>query len=226
MSLQALAPDLWIAEGPHRMLGLHLGTRMTIVRLPGGKLWLHSPIALSAELITEIGALGEIAHIVCPNSFHHMYAGPACAAFPGAKLYGPAPLQKKRSDLHFDMTLSETAPDSWQGALLPLSIRGCLLNETVFFHAASRTLITSDLIENFTHCDHGFTKAYLRLGGVFGKPGWHPLLRAVYYKRAEARADVEKILALPIERLVIAHGDIVTSDPKAAIRNGLRWLLK
>jgi hypothetical protein len=167
-----------------------------------------------------------VAHIVCPNSFHHLYAGPALAAFPGARLYGPAALQKKRSDLHFDATLSETAPESWQGTLQALAIRGCLLNETVFFHAASGTLITSDLIENFTHCEHGFTRAYLKLGGVFGKPGWHPLLRTVYYKRADARQDIERILALPVERLVIAHGDIVTTDPKGAIREGLRWLLK
>ncbi len=226
MSLQALAPDLWIADGPHSMLGLHLGTRMTSVRLPDGKLWLHSPIALSPDLIGKIRELGEVGHIVCPNSFHHVYAGPACAAFPGAKLYGPPQLQKKRPDLHFDTTLSEIAPVSWQGALEPITIRGSLLNETVFIHAATKTLIASDLIENFTHCEHGFTRAYLKLGGVFGKPGWHPLLRMVYYRRAEARGDIERILGLPIERLIIAHGDIVAADPKAAIREGLRWLLK
>lgn len=226
MNLQALAPDLWIADGPHRMLGLHLGSRMTIVRLPDGKLWLHSPIALADALIAEIRALGEVGHIVCPNSFHHVYAGAACAAFPGARLHGPAALRKKRKDLRFDEILTATPPAGWGGALQPLAIHGCLLNETVFFHAASGTLITSDLIENFTHCEHGLTRGYLKLGGVFGRPGWHPLLRAVYYRRGEARADIERILALPIERLVIAHGDIVTADPKAAIRGGLAWLLK
>jgi hypothetical protein len=226
MSLQALASDLWMADSPHRMLGLHLGTRMTIVRLPDRKLWLHSPISLSPELIAEISGLGEVGHIVCPNAFHHMYAGAAREAFPKAKLYGPQQLQKKRSDLRFDTTLSDTAPESWQGALQPITIPGSMLYETVFFHAASKTLISSDLIENFTHCEHGFTKAYLRLGGVLGKPGWHPLLRAVYFNRKAARASIDGILALPIERLIIAHGDIVETNAKQAIRDGLQWLLK
>src|SRR3569833_2662503 len=128
---------------------------MTVVRLSGGKLWLHSPIAMSPGLISELSALGGVAHIICYNAFHHMYAGPACAAFPKAQLYGPAQLKKKRRDLHFDAELSESPPASWQGVLQPLAIRGSLLRAAVFYHRPSRTLITSDLMESFTRCDRG-----------------------------------------------------------------------
>lgn len=46
MSLVELAPDLWVATQPLRFLGLEVGSRMTVVRLPSQKLVLISPIEL------------------------------------------------------------------------------------------------------------------------------------------------------------------------------------
>jgi hypothetical protein len=45
-----LDEGLWVAAAPLSFLGLHLGTRMTVVRLAGGELWVHSPIAATPEL--------------------------------------------------------------------------------------------------------------------------------------------------------------------------------
>ena len=72
--LRQLAPDLWIAEQPLRFLGLELGARMTVVRLPGSRLLLHSPIARSRELAAEVERLGSPTYLVAPNRFHHLYA--------------------------------------------------------------------------------------------------------------------------------------------------------
>ena len=47
--MQQLHSDLWIADTPLRFLGLEVGARMTVVRLPGPKLLLHSPIAATAD---------------------------------------------------------------------------------------------------------------------------------------------------------------------------------
>ena len=48
--LQELAENIWVAAAPQRFLGLQIGTRMTIVRYNGGKLFLHSPVPLTQEL--------------------------------------------------------------------------------------------------------------------------------------------------------------------------------
>ena len=48
--MQQLHSDLWVTESPLRFLGLEIGARMTVVRLPGPKLLLHSPIAASPDL--------------------------------------------------------------------------------------------------------------------------------------------------------------------------------
>ncbi|MCA9715808.1 MAG: hypothetical protein KC468_14110, partial [Myxococcales bacterium] len=51
-------PDIWTVEGdPVRLLTIPFTTRMTIVRLPGGGLWMHSPVAPARARALAIGAL-------------------------------------------------------------------------------------------------------------------------------------------------------------------------
>ena len=197
---------------------------MTVVRLSNGRLLLHSPIALSPDLVRAITELGEVGHIVCPNLFHHVYADEAIRAFPGAQLHGPAKLHRKRRDLRFDSVLSESPHADWAADLVPITIDGSLLRETVFYHPASRTLISSDLVENFAGSDDTVTRLYLRLGGILGKVSWHPLLRPVYYGRKKARASVDRILDLPFENVIVGHGDLITRDARSSLRSGLAWL--
>lgn len=222
--LTRIDENLWISSIPHQFVGLHIGTRMTVLRLASGEVLLHSPIALSQQLRRAIDAIGPVKQIICPNLFHHRYAGEAVRAYPAALLIGPLSLQKKRRDLTFGAVLSDTPRPDWNGELLPITIQGSLLHETVLYHLPSRTLITSDLVENFHDNAHAFTRWYLKAGGILGKVGWHPLLRLVYVNRRKARASLEKILALPFDRVIVAHGDIITENAKEALRQGMRWL--
>src|SRR5262245_45829469 len=138
MPLVSHGEGLWSTWQHHTMMGLHLGARMSVVRLAGGLL-LHSPIGLRPELRAEIDALGEVTHIVCPNVFHHVYAKPWTEAYPKATVHAPAGLRAKRKDLRIDEDLDKPHPD-WKGTLIPLHIGGSQLEETVFVHPASRTI--------------------------------------------------------------------------------------
>lgn len=222
--LIAVADNIWIVQSPHSFVGLHIGTRMTVVRLRSGALWLHSPVAIDDALAAEIDALGPVRHIVCPNMFHHMYAAPAAARWPDARRYGPELLRRKRPDLRLDAALSDTPDSEWADDLVPITVQGSLMRETVFYHPASKTLISADLVENFRTQDHAFTRWYLRIGGILGKVGWHPLLRMVYFRRAKARASLRRILELPFERVILAHGEIIGENAHEALREGLAWL--
>lgn len=215
---------LWIATDlEHRMLGLKLGTRMTVIRLDAG-LAIHSPIALRAPLRREIEALGEVRHIIAPNSYHHVYAGEHQSAWPTATMHAPRALQKKRRDLRIDALLEDPPPATWKGVLEPHPIAGCELHETVLLHVATRTIVSSDLVENFHRMDHLPTKLYLQSGGVWQRPGWHPLLRVVYRDRRAARASLDRILALDFDRLILAHGDPIERGAKDAVSSTYQWL--
>jgi len=223
--LEAIADGVWVAPAPLRFMGVFaIGTRMTVIRTGGG-LVVHSPIAIDDELKTAIDALGPVRFVVAPNAFHHLFAGDAAKAWPDAKLLAPAALRTKRKDLHIEDDLESGPPAAWGGDLQTFPVRGSMLNETVLFHAPTKTLVASDLFENFTHVEHAFTRQYLKLGGVYGKPGWHRFLRFVYRDRAAAKTSIERLLDLDLERIVIAHGDLVTTKPKDTMREALAFLL-
>ena len=225
MPLRSPADDLWVADDPaHRYLGLSLGTRMTVVRLPGGDLLLHSPVRLDADLTAAIRALGEVTHVVAPSLYHHVFAGDAVAAFEGALLHAPAALAKKRRDLTLDAHLSDTPHPDWGGALVPVPIEGCMLQETVLVHPASGTIISSDLTENFASSDHLPTRLYLKAAGLEHQVGWSRLLRMVYRDHRAARASLDRLREHGADRLIIAHGAILESGAREAIDQTFHFL--
>jgi hypothetical protein len=217
--------NVWTVDAPLSFLGMHIGTRMTVVRLPSGALVLHSPIKLSPDVRRELDALGEVAHVVAPSVYHHLWAGEAALAYPRAKVHAPAELQKKRPELRIDAPLERARSQDFEGALVPHAIAGSMLQETVFVHPASRSVISSDLSENFVEAPaHLPTKLYLMAGGILGRPGWHRLLRVVYRDRKAARRSVDALLEHDFDALVLAHGAPIAHGAKQAVRDTFTFL--
>jgi len=224
VALEQVAEDLWCVAQPFRYFGMWIGARMTVVRLPSGKLWLHSPVEVDVALGGRIDALGPVAHIVCPNVFHHVFAQHAQARWPAAKTHAPAALRAKRKDLRIDAELADGVASDWEGVLDGYTIRGSIIHETVFRHLPSRTLVTSDVTENFTHCDHLFTRVMLALGGVYKQVGWSKFLRWAYEDHAAARASIDELVRLDFDRVILAHGDVIERGGQDAIRRTFTFL--
>ncbi|UQA55805.1 DUF4336 domain-containing protein [Polyangium aurulentum] len=222
--LQSFAQDLWTVTAPLSMIGLRLGTRMTVVRLEGGGVLLHSPVSVDDALAKEIEAIGPVKHIIAPNLFHHLHAGTARERWQEAKLYAPAGLEKKRPELRIDARLSDEADLPFAGELEPLTIRGSDLRETVFLHKRTGTVVSADLVENFHHVDHVPTRLFLKLGGVYGKPGWNRLLRFIYRDKRAARDSIDRLLRWDFDRAVIAHGEPLESGAKAIVGGSFDFL--
>jgi hypothetical protein len=223
MSLESFAEGVWIAHAPQKLLGLQLGTRMTVVELRDGSSLIHSPIPIDRELKAEIDALGPVAHIVAPSLFHHLYAADAKRAFPQAMLHGPEGLRKKRPDLRLDAILGKDRTP-WRDEIDMLEIKGTLFDETVLLHRRSRTLICADLVENFHAVDDRWTRLYLKAGGVYGTTGLARPLRLAYRNRNQARRDIDRLLAWDFDRVVLAHGDPITSQATDLLREAYGWL--
>jgi hypothetical protein len=84
--MRELGPQLWVAESPQRFGGIEIGTRMSIVRLADGGLFLHSPVPLG-RVRAALERLGRPRYAVAPNRLHHLYAAEYTAAFPELALY-------------------------------------------------------------------------------------------------------------------------------------------
>jgi hypothetical protein len=224
--LRELAGDLWVVERPQRFYGLEVGARMTVIRLADGSLLLHSPLALDAGLRRELDALGPVRFAVAPNRVHHLYAGNVAKAYPDARLWVGPGLERKRPDLVFVAVLGDDAPPEWRGQVDQVFFRGRPYeNEVVFCHRASLTLILCDLAFNFGPGTALLTRllmSLIRSYGSFGPSKLDPLL---IRDRPAARASLQRILDWDFDRVVVAHGDVLESGGREALRRGYAWLL-
>lgn len=224
--MRELAPGLWIADAPLRFLGLELGARMTVVRLSGGDLLLHSPVAAAPELVAEVASLGRVAHLVAPNRFHHLFVGDWQERFPEAAIHVAPGLERKRADLAIGSRLGAVPDPAWADVLDQVALAGLpATNEVVFFHRPSSTLIASDLAFQIGPESPAPTRAAFRAMGAYGRLCPTPLERLLVRDRAAFRASLERILAWPIERVVVAHGGVCERDGRARLARGYEWIL-
>ena len=224
--MQQLAEDLWVVDRPLRFGGLPLGTRMTVVRLPGGRLFLHSPVALDGALREALLAVGTPQWAVAPNRFHHLFIGQYREAFPAIELFAAPGLPQKRPDLRFDAVLGDQAPSAWADFLDQEWFKGfSMMNEVAFCHRASRTLLTCDLAFNLGPEAPLVTRVAFRLLGGYGRLGPTMVERVMIRDGIAARGSIERILAWDFDRIVVAHGAVLETGGREALRAGYRWLL-
>jgi hypothetical protein len=223
--LSLLAPDLWEFDAPMSVIGMALGHRMTVAKLPDGTLWLHSPVAYSPELAAALADLGPIAHIVAPNAMHDTFLEGWFAAYPSAHFHGAKGLSKFRPDLKFTDSLADTAPAAWSAVFDQLLLRGMpRLNEVVFLHRASRTLIVTDLVFNLGTEMPLLSRVLLKINGCYDCLAVSRLLRTTIKDQAALRASLDTMLAWDFERVVVSHGRNLDSGAKDALRLALACL--
>jgi hypothetical protein len=224
--LRPLAKDIWVAERPQTFYGLPVGTRMTVIRLHGERLLLHSPVALDAGLRAQLDAIGRVRYVVAPNRVHHLYAGEVARVYPDARLWVAPGLDRKRPDLSFVAVLGDEPPEEWREDVQQTFFRGRPYeNEVTFFHRASRTLILCDLAFNFGPRAAAPTRMLMKLIRSYGHFGPSRLDPLLIRDRVAARKSLERILAWDFDRVVVAHGEILESGGREALREGYAWLL-
>lgn len=222
--LNAISADVWELEATVRLPGgMRLPARSTIVRLSGDRLVVHSPLPMDDATARAVDALGDVSFIVAPSCLHHMNAAKAAARWPKAQVLGAPSLAKKLGALPFDRLPS--AGELVGGELLVRRIDGVPgVDEHVFFHPKSRTLVVTDLVFNVHACPGFAMPLVLRLVGAWKKLAQSRAWRFQTNDRASAAASIADVLAWDFDRLVMAHGEIVETDARAELAPALRWL--
>ena len=223
---------LWIAEGEIvNFFGFPYPTRSVIIRLAGDRLWVWSPVRLAENLRREVDRLGSVSELVSPNKLHYLGLAAWSAAYPAARLWGPQSTIRRFPSLAFAGALGDTPPPDWGPDIDQVWFRGSyMMDEIVFFHRPSRTVIAADLIQAF---DAGFLERHwswwrrplAKLGGISAAdPGPPSDWRRSFLRREAARAARAKALAWNCERVVIAHGEWARSQGQSFLRRGFAWL--
>lgn len=218
-NLTRLSENLWVAGVSQKVIGFEFGTRMTVMRLAGGELLLHSPVAIDEGLGAELESLGEVKYIVAPNRFHHLHIDVCSVYFPGAELWAAPGLPEKRKDLEFDGVIDSLTTFGGGSQVEHFLFEGMpLLNEVVFYHPASKTLIVSDLLFNFPKDLSLKFRLLLKLFGIYGKPNLSFLERKVLLRdKDKARESAKRVLSLDFDRVVLAHRDIIPTGGREIV---------
>ena len=157
-----------------------------------------SSATIRAEM-AELERLGTVGYLVAPASLHRWRLSAWEAAFPNAQTWAPPEI------------LTDVPPPAWAADLDQAVFRGnAFVEETEFFHAASRTLIFNDFLQN-----HALTGK--RVGMPFD-------IRLSMTKKELARRSLRKLLSWDFDNLILAHGECVSGGAKALVESALRFL--
>jgi hypothetical protein len=139
---------------------------------------------------------------------------------------------QRRAGRHIDFdcfTLDKDTGYPWDAEIATLPIAGSFMAEFEFFHQASRTLILTDLIENFEPRKlNSFIMRWLtRLVGVQDPDGQMPRdMRLTFFKRRrQLQEAIKKMLAWNPERIILAHGRWYEKNGTAELHRAFRWIL-
>lgn len=226
------ASDIWTVDGPEvgfGFMGLTIPcpTRMTLIRLDDGDLWVHSPVALSPGLEAALEGLGRIRYLIAPNMHHHVHLAAWRARYPEAQVFA-LPALAEKIGLEGSRDLTATADEPWTASVHTIPIMLGDFSECVFFHRASRTLIVTDLMQRFEaeRIKSPLIRLILSAGGAAGADGQPSIdMRwALRPHRAALREGLDAMLALEPERIIISHGRCFEEDAKGAIARAFRFI--
>ena len=223
---ETLDKSLSVFSTPFRLLGTEFGNRMTVVSLPSGKLWLHSPVSIDHTVSEKLRAMGEVSYIVSPNLFHHLHLKKMVSFFPRATVYGVPGIEKKVRDMEF-VRLDERNNDTiWESQIEWTHIHGMpKVNEVVFFHKSSKTLIVTDLVFHLLN-KRGWSSCLFRLNGVNETLSTSRLLKMMIKDRPKFVDSLKKIFEWDFNKVVLSHGDIIKHEGYQKLRSSLSWALE
>ncbi len=223
--LASFADGVWLAVTPVSFLGLRLTATMTVLRLGDGSLLLSSPVPLTPQLRDAVLALGPVAHLYAPNLFHHQWLGEWVKAFPSARVHAPAGLEKKQPGLRIDRVHGAAPEPAFSGVVDEVPIAGFRLRETALLYRPAQTLVVADLVSNIGRPAHAWTAIYTRSMGFYGRIALSRMLRWTAFDAPQAAAhSVDVVLGHAFERLVVGHGEPLTTGGHDAIATAYGWL--
>ena len=235
-TLKCVADNVWLVDGDVIRFGppglkMPFPTRMTIIRIGSSDLFVHSPTTLSADLKSDIAKLGNVRWIVAPNRLHYWWTPDWKRAFPDADVFlAPGIIEQAKGRISFPHSeLSSATGYPWDNGIATLPVTSSYMTEFVFFHRESRTLLLTDLIENFEPAKLSLGMRLLTwIGGCLDPYGSMPRdMRLAFGKRkAELRGAIETMIAWNPERIILAHGRWYRHDGAAELKRAFQWVLR
>jgi hypothetical protein len=225
VKLRAFGEDIWTIDGPPVRFGFLMPTRMIVVRLSDGALWVNSPVALPDDALEEVKALGPVRYLVAPTPLHVWRLARWRQLFPTAEVWGLRDNRRRGHASDFSGFLLDRAPPAWSQDLDQMIFRGnAAVEEVEFFHKRSRSLIMADFVQIYSVRNRTLpVRGLLWLAGVLGG-GVRVDIRLSFANRALGRASLARLLSWDFEKLIVAHGECRERDAKPFVERAFQFL--
>ena len=146
-------------------------------------------------------------------------------AYPDTRVHTPTGLRRTRPELRIDRVHGDPPDPAVAATLDEIEIRGFRLEERVVYHRPSRTHVVADLVHNVGRPDGIWPGVYTRVMGFHDRVALSRMIRWTGFSdRAAARTSVDRVLALPFERIVVGHGAPVEQGARQALASAFAWL--
>jgi hypothetical protein len=215
-----LAANIGTVDGPFEYFSVSgirmpmpFTTRMTVVRLGNGDLFLHSPIKYDETLAAALQTMGTVRHLISPNQWHYAHIGEWQRAFPDTIAWASPGVRRRAHARHievdFTRELGAEPPKEWRDEIDQTLVPGGIFKEFVFFHGTSKTLILTDTIMNLEpgKLDEPW-RTSAKLSGMTCPHGqiFFGMRLPLLLQRRRARVAFEKIRSWRPKRILLAHG--------------------
>ncbi|MBX2995245.1 MAG: DUF4336 domain-containing protein [Bdellovibrionaceae bacterium] len=208
-------------ESQFKMPVMKLDLRSTVVPTSKGSV-IISPLDFTEDQFRQIEDLGPVAAIVAPSLLHNTFVNKASRRFPKATVWGVPGLKEKCPDIQFDKIIgNETWP--YQAELETKLLQGApRLNEAVFFHPESRTLVLTDLCFNLRHPQGLGAWLILKMMGTYKKFAISRLVVKSIQDKNAFKASAREMMKWDFDQIVVAHGELVRSGGKRLLQDELQ----
>ena len=227
------------------MGNIDVGCRMTVIQLENNDLWVHSPVGIDKPLKDALNSLGKVKYVISPNYEHVKYAPEWQREYPEALMWGNPGLAERMPEVEWtgEIPAGIIRPENvslsncWDfDEIIPLHLDmevnpfngKPFFNEVIFYHKASKTLLTTDLYWNYPTSD-GVPNSHLGgsewelapsvekipMGSKLWKKGmdkiYLPFFKKFMVKDRSKYDDISKVILeeWEVETLIPAHGDII-----------------
>src|SRR5471030_817080 len=212
--IEIVEENILCAEGP---LG-KFPRRMTIVRISGRRLIIHSGFALDESEMARVEDFGKPSFFVVPSAIHRMDVKPWKQRYPELTVVCPPAARSKVEEL---VKVDTVAPDFGDPAVEFTTVYGTEAHESALILKGEQgiTLVLNDIIFNVSKQPGvvGF------IFGVLGVTGPKPLLpwvvmRKIVEDKHALRDQLEQWAKLEsLKRIIIAHGAPIDADPRGTL---------
>lgn len=228
---ERFADNLWVVEGPNvRDMGFMFTTRMVVASVADGSIWINSPMSVPFDMLKRITELGPVRYLLGGTPRHFWRLAEWHTLFPDAQLWASraTPFTLRKGTLPLTGILEDEPPQAWKNEFDQLAFKGNpFIEEILFFHRQSRTVILDDLIQIHPMVKgKPFRNALFKLEGVTSPQGGVPLdIKLSFIHRTLARQSLQMLLSWDFDKLIIAHGPCIKTNAKAFVERAFQWLM-